>query len=112
MKIENIIKKAQLDISEKGYTSYHIIRAIKNNMENSFNDYDFQDVCIDCHNEIQAPDSDDYNIDSRASVSRLRDNYNFIINLDRNCFSWSHCSCCSSKLGGERFFYICYNQDK
>lgn len=112
MKIDNIINKALNDIAEKGFTSDRIIKTIKDNFDKVSDDYDFLNICTDCHyafNECDNYESDNA-INANHSVERLKAKYNYHYHLyDGSEFSYSPCGCCNSKLGGDRFFYIVFN---
>ena len=112
MKIDNIINKALSDISEKGFTSGRIIKSIKDNFGKYYDDYDFMNICIDCHyafNEADNYESENA-INLNHSVERLKAKYKHHYHLyDGSEFSWHSCACCNSKLGGDRFFYIVFN---
>ena len=114
MKIDNIINKALSDVSEKGYTSARIIQTIKDNFGKYYDDYDFLNICIDCHmafNESENYESESYEAAEKA-VADIREQFNYHYHLDSNEFSYSSCDCCNSKLGGDRFFYIVYNSNR
>ena len=112
MKIDNIISKALTDIAETGYTSEKIIKIIKDNFDKVSNDYDFLNVCIDCHYAFDEADNyeSDNAINANHSVERLKARYKHHYHLDHNEFSYNSCDCCNSKLGGKRFFYIVFNK--
>ena len=111
MKIDNIINKAISDMHAKGYTTAKIIKTIKDNFDKKSDDYDFMDICIDCHYAIDGIDNYDSDnaINANHSVERLQTRYKYRYYLDSSYFSWRYCPCCNSKLGGDRFFYIVFN---
>lgn len=115
MKIDNIINKALSDVSEKGFTSSRIIKTIKDNFGKYYEDFDFLNICVDCHmafNECANYESENYEASEKA-VADIREQFNYHYHLyDGSEFSWNACDCCSSELVGDRFFYIVYNSNR
>lgn len=107
MKLNNVINIVERDLLEKGYADQRAISLIVENFEKISDDYDIIHVCINCYYEFNEIDSD--NDDSEKAVAEILQKYKYKHDFQNVGFSWKSCPCCKSKLGGDRYLIIVFN---